>query len=122
MKKVLLTIGLILILTVSCFAADGDVPMVEVRENVATWAIDTFKILRFTETAIVTYRKVDAIGDSLGEEFDVTFMNVVDNPDTPEDETSTEFTDFYNYITTRIRANDSIKTAITKAVKVKLGI
>ena len=122
MKKALLTVALILALAVPVFAADGDVDQVEVREDVATWAIDTFKILRYTETAIVTYRKVDGNGDPVGEEFDVIFMNVEDDPDTIEDETSTEFTDFYNYLHTRIRAMDSLKTAITKAVKIQLGI
>jgi len=121
MKKLLL-IGLILLLTVPCFAADGDIPQVEVIPDTATWAIDTVKILRYTETAIITYRKVDSAGDPVGEEFDVIFMNVTDDPSTPQDETSTEFTDFYSYIHTRIRAMDSLKTAITKAVKVKLGI
>ena len=120
--KTLLTLGLILILTIPCFAGDGDVDQVEVRPDVAAWSLDTFKILRYTSTAIVTYRKVDSNGDSLGEEFDVTFMNVEDNPETPEDETSTEFSDFYNYLHTRIIAGDSLKTAITKAVKIKLDI
>ena len=123
MKKLMFTILLTLLLTTSCFAADGDVPMVEVREDVASWSLDTFKILRYTETAIVTYRKVDAVGDSLGEEFDVLFMNVEDDLETLSiDETSTEFTDFYNYLHTRIIAGDSLKTAITKAVKIKLNI
>ena len=116
------TILLTLILTTSVFGADGDIPQVEVIPDTANWALDTFKILRYTETAIVTYRKMDSVGDPVGEEFDVIFMNVDDDPSTPIDETSTDFTDFYTYIHTRIRANDSLKTAITKAVKIKLNI
>ena len=122
MKNLLLALGLIGLLAFPCFAGDGDIDQVEVVEDVAGWAIDTFKILRYTETAIVTYRKVDGNGDPVGEEFDVIFMNVEDDPDTIEDETSTEFTDFYNYLHTRIRAMDSLKTAITKACIIKLGI
>ena len=120
--KTLLTLGLILILTIPCFADEGDVPMVEVREDTASWNLDTFKILRYTSTAIVTYRKVDSTGASLGEEFDVIFMNVPEDESTPEIELSTEFTDFYNYLHTRIIAGDSLKTAVTKAVKIKLDI
>jgi len=122
MKKFILTIGLIVLLVGNCWGADGDISQVEVRENVAGWALDTFKILRYTETAIITYRKVDANGDPVGEEFDVVFMNVKEDESTVEIELSTEFSDFYAYLHTRIRDGDSLKTAITKAVKIKLGI
>ena len=122
MKKALLTLGLILILTTACFGAEGEIVQVEVKPDVATWQLDTVKLLAFTETGIVTYRKVDATGTGVGEERAILFMNAEDDPETVEDETSTDFTDFINYITTRIRANDSLKTAITKAVKIKLGI
>ena len=123
MKKALLTLGLILALTSPLYAADGDISQVEVRPDVASWELDTIKLLRFTETAIITYRKVDATGASLGEEFDVTFVNIADDPSTLDvDESNPEFTQFYNYIHTQIRADDSLKTAIMKACKIKLGI
>ena len=125
MKKYLITIVLSILLGVAivAHAADGDMDQTEVKADVAEWAIDTFKILRYTETAIVTYRKNDASGNSLGETIDVVFSNREDNPETVGvDETETDFTDFYNYLHTRIRAGDSLKVAITKAVKIKLGI
>ena len=122
MKRALLTLGLILLLTTAGFCAEGEIVQVEVKPDVATWQLDTVKLLAFTETGIVTYRKVDAAGVGVGEERAILFMNAEDDPETVEDETSTDFTDFINYITTRIRANDSLKTAITKAVKIKLGI
>lgn len=102
--------------------AEGEIIQEEVQPDVVSWQLDTVKLLAFTETAEITYRKVDAEGVGVGEEKTILFMNKVDDPETPEDETSTEFTDFINYITTRIRANDSLKVAITKAVKIKLEL
>ena len=124
MKKyfITITLGVLLGMATVCFAGDGDISSVEVREDVASWQIDTVKLLRFTETAIVTYRKADSVGNNLGETFDVVFSNQADDPLTPENEEITDFTDFYNYLHTRIRAMDSLKTAIQKAVSIKLGL
>ena len=100
------------------FAADGDIAQVEVREDVATYQLDTVRFLVITKTCEVTYRKIDAAGDSVGEEFTVLFTNVEDDPETPEDETSTEFTQLIQ----AINSGSNIKTTITNAVKIKLGI
>jgi len=126
MKKKLLIASLICFL-IAGFAglgicADGDIDKVEVRADVAAWSLDTIKLLRYTETAVITYRKVDAEGNSLGEEFDVIFTNVAENEETPEIELSTDFSDFYAYLHTRILAGDSLKTAVTKSCKIKLGL
>jgi len=117
MKKLLLT-GLILLLTLPCFAADGDFNKAEVKPDVVSYALDTVKFLVFTKTCEVTYRKLDASGDPVGDEIIVIFMNIEDNPDTPEDETSTEFTQ----LVTAINNGSNIKQTIANAVKIKLGI
>ena len=121
MKNLALILALLLLAT-PVFSAEDDITAVEVIEDVARYEIDTIKILRYTETAIITWRKVDANGDPVGEEFDVTFTNVADNPETVEDETSTDFSDFYGYLHTRIMAGDSLKLAVQKACKIKLGL
>ena len=117
MKK--LTLLLIVLLTSTlCYAADGDIPQVEVKPDVAVWALDSVRFLIFTKTCEVTYRKLDADGNHVGEEFTVLFINQDDNPETPEDETSTEFTQ----LITAINNGNNIKQTITNAVKIKLGI
>lgn len=118
MKKALLTIGLILALAVPCLAADGDITKVEVKPDVASYALDTVKFLIFTQTCEVTYRKVDSNGISTGEEVTILFQNIEDDLETPEDETSTEFTDLIQ----AINNGSNIKTTVTNAVKTKLGL
>ena len=121
MKYLSLILALLLLAT-PVFSAEDDITVEEIRADVSAFALDTIKILRFSSTAVITWRKVDANGDPVGEEFDVTFTNVADNPETVEDETSTDFSDFYDYLHTRIRAGDSLKLAVQKACKIKLGI
>lgn len=121
MKNLSLILALLLLAT-PVFSAEDDITVEEIRADVSAFALDTIKILRFTETAVVTWRKVDADGNAVGEEFDVTFTNTPDDLETPEDETNTDFTDFYNYLHTRIRAGDSLKLAVQKACKIKLGL
>ena len=116
--KVLLTLGLILLLTIPCFAADGDITKAEVRPDTVKYSLDTVKFLIFTKTCVVTYRKVDANGDSVGDEVKVIFMNVEDDVDTPEDETDNSFTQ----LVTAINNGSNIKQTITNATKIKLGI
>ncbi len=98
--------------------ADGDIVKTEVRSDVATWALDTVRFLVIRKTCEVTFRKLDSEGNIAGEETKVIFMDVEDNPDTSEDETSTEFTQLIN----AINKSDNIKQTITNAVKIKLGI
>lgn len=103
-------------------AADGDIIKAEIQPDGVKWMLDTDKDLRFTKTISVIYRKVDANEKPIGKEIKTLFRDVPDNPDTPEDETLTEYTDFKNFIETRVRAGDSRDTAIKKAVKIKRNI
>ena len=100
------------------FCADGDVTIAEVRPDVVAYQLDTVKFLVITQTCEVTYRKVDADGNPIGEEIKVIFQNVEDNPETPEDETLTEFTQLIN----AINNGKNIKTTIANGVKIKLGL
>ena len=121
MKLTALILALLLLAT-PVFSAEDDITVEEIRADVSAFALDTIKILRFSSTAVITWRKVDADGNPVGEEFDVTFINVPEDESTPEIELSTDFTDFYNYLHTRIIAGDSLKLAVQKACKIKLGI
>ena len=115
------TLGLILIallIAVPVFGADGDIAQVEVKPDVASYALDTVRFLVFTSTCEVTYRKVDAEGNNLGEDVKVLFKNTADDPETAEDETDNSF----SQLVTAINNNSNIKTTITNAVKIKLGI
>jgi hypothetical protein len=119
MKKLLFIFGLILSLTVPCFAQDtSDIIQEEIRPDVVKWEIDTVRFLVITKTCEVQYRKVDADGNVVGENITVIFKNEEDNPETPEDESLTEFTQLINLINN----NNNIKNSITQAVKVKLGL
>ena len=115
----LLVVILLWVLIGVCFASDIDV--VEEQPAITVWKLDTVRFLVFTETCEVYYRK----GYMDGENFISTnkgqiiiFMNVEDNPNTPSDETKTEFTQLINLI----NSEDNIKDSITKAVKIKLEI
>ena len=66
------------------FAQVGDIDAVEVKPDVVKYQLDTVKFLVITQTCVVTYRKVDAVGDPVGDEIQVIFQNVLDNPETPE--------------------------------------
>jgi len=117
----------LLILSLICFiiagiagigiCAEDDITQAEVRPDVVKYAIDTVKFLVFTQTAEITYRKMDADGNGVGE-LKVIFQNIVDDPETEEDETKTEFTQLVNLINN----GDNIKASITTAVKIKLGL
>lgn len=90
-----------------CFGDDGDITQPEVRPDVVGYKLDTVQFYVFTQQCVVTYRKVDASDNPLGE-FKVIFSN----------DTGTEFTD----LITAINNGSNIKTTIKNAVKVKLGI
>ena len=115
MKKLIILTVAMLLMTTGGFAKDGDIPKVEVKPDVANYVLDTMRILFITSTAEVTYRKVDSSGDPIGEEVRVIFMDVADDPDTVEDETSTDFTDFLSDIGIKNKV-------IGDKSKVKLGI
>ncbi len=98
--------------------ADGNITKVEVRPDVASWELDTVTFLVITKICEVTYRKVDSEGNTIGEQAKIYFRDIENNPETPEDESNTEFTQLIN----AINAGNNIKTTITNAVKTKLGI
>lgn len=99
------------------FAAPDDIDKTEVRPDTTIYKIDTVTLQAFTETAIVTYRKGymdDEVFVHNGEYERVLFIN---NEATP-----TGFNQFITYIQNRIAAGDTLKLAITKACKIKLGL
>ena len=72
-----------------------------------------------TKTCKVVYTKNDAAGDPIpGRTKTVLFRDVADDPETPESELDTSFTDLIAHI----NGGSNIKTRITQAVKTKLGI
>ena len=79
MLTMLTALGLILLLTSPVMAGDGDFAKVEVRPDTATYALDTFVCRVFTQTCIVTYRKVDGSGDAVGEEISYRFWRTTIN-------------------------------------------
>lgn len=95
--------------------ADGDIPKVKVNLNTANDGQDTIKILLKTKTCIVIYREEDASGNPIGKETNEIFMDRVDNPDSPEDESSTEFTD----LIADINNGNNIELTIANAVIAK---
>ncbi len=97
--------------------ADGDITIAEVRADVVGWEIDSVTFLVPTKTCKVRYSKLDA-SDNIVDNKVVLFRNVVDDPETPEDETNNEFTQLVNLINN----NSDLKESITTAVKIKLGI
>ena len=118
MKKLLaLTLGLILMTGIG-YCADGEFDKAEVIPDTAKYSLDTVRFLVFTKTCEVTFRGLDATDNPTGDEIKVIFMNIEDDPETPEDETSNEFSQLVNLINN----NDNIKTSITTAVKIKLGL
>ena len=124
MKKLVLVIFSLLLLVTPLLASDIDVN--EPQPALTKWRLDTIRILAFTETAEIYYRKgwMDGdnfIGTNQGEQ--ILFINIPDNPDTPSiDELDPQFNQFISYIQTRIAAGDTLKQAVTKAVKIRLGI
>lgn len=126
MKKLLLTLGLIVLLSTSCLGADGDFDKSEVRPDVTVYRLDTVRLLAFTETAEISFRGgyLDE-GEFVGiphKDITVLFMNQVDNPETEEDESSTKFTQFINYIQNQLANGKTLKWAITNACKIELGL
>lgn len=98
--------------------ADGDITQTEVKPDVVKWKLDTVRFLVQTKTCEVIYRKVDVSDNIVAGEEKILFIDRADNPDTPEDESSTDFTD----LITAINNGSNIKTTIKNAVKLKLGI
>ena len=102
-----------------CHASDIEVN--EPQPAITKWKLDSVRFLVFTKTCEVWYRKGWMDGDTFigtNQGHQIIFQDIIDNPETPEDETKTEFTQLINAIN---NGND-IKQTITNAVKLKLGI
>jgi len=102
--KALLLVAVLLIST-TCYAADGDITQVEVKPDVASWKLDTVKFLVIPKICEVTYRKVDGSGDPVGDEVTTTFSEG-------------QFT----ALVSAINSGNNIKTTIKNAVEQKLGL
>lgn len=125
MKNKIFVMFLIALFSVSIiipsFADDGDIAQTESTPDVVKWQLDSVILRAITQTGIVVYRKVDSNGNPIST-INVLFNNNPDDPNTAEDESDKSFTQLINYIQNRITAGDSMKTAIKKAVEIKLGI
>jgi len=117
MKKFILTLAIVLMATIG-YTATGDITKAEVKPDVTHYRLDTVRFLVINQTCEVAYRKVDTNGDPTGGSVTVLFQNVTDDPATPDDETDTSFTD----LVSAINSGSNIKTTITNAVKIKLGL
>lgn len=117
MKKLALILAFLLTTTLA-YGEAGDITKAEVREDVSYYRLYRVDFLVPQRACRVIYMKYDSSDNALGEKREVFFRNVADNPDTPEDETSNEFTQLVN----AINSGNNIKTTISNAVKIKLGI
>ena len=120
-KKMKYVIALLLALAlIGCAvaeAADGDITKEEARPSVSVYKMAHVLFNIASKQCIVRYDKY-AGEENVGDEVKVIFMNVEDDTSTPENEESTEFTQ----LVTAINNNSNIKTTITNAVKIKLGL
>ncbi len=118
LKKGLLSLVFAGLFTVNVFAADGDITEAEVKPDVAKWVIKSVAFHVPIATCKVVYNKVDAGGNVIERAPAVFFRNIADDPETPESEELTEFTDLVVFINN----NSNIKQSIATAVKIKLGL
>lgn len=116
MKKIILTLIIVFGFGSLSFAAT-DITNVEVMPDAVGWDLDSVIFLKATSTCKVLHRKVDASGNTL-KHVRTILRDVVDNPETPEDETVTEFT----ALITDINSGTPFLQAINNAVKTKQGI
>ena len=122
MKKLLLSLTLIALLAVPCFAGEisiqeksNEIMVAKVKPDGASAILDTVRILAITKTAEITFRNIDATGDPTGDEFTVIVQDKEDDPETKDiDETDTSFTD-----SGLLKAVEQIAKDVTKG---KLGI
>lgn len=98
--KTLIT-ALILAMTVTVQAQTIDLTKAEVKQDITKYMITDITIHQVTKQAIVTTAKgyMKGAGFVPIEEFTTIFQNVIDNPDTPNiDETSNAYTQFISSI------------------------
>lgn len=117
--KILITLGIIVLLTMPCYAqsisADRKIAVIEDNPNTAEWVLDTIFVYLYTSTCKLTFRKVDSTGASTGKEKIVTYRDVEDDLNTPEDETDTSFSDLMAKLPKFIKI-------MVDETKVKLGL
>lgn len=120
MKRFIFVLALSLFVSMEVYGAGGDITsgVDEARADVAKWTPESITILVLTKTCKVKYQKTDASGNHIAGTKQILFKDIVDNPNTPVDETSTEFTD----LIIAINSGSDIKNTITAAVKIKLGL
>ena len=113
MKKLILTLCL-LGFCVSAFGADEITIPDEPLPTINRARMDTIIIRFFTKQAQVIIRKGFMNNGKFvgvgGKDIRVTFQNIKDDPDTPEDETVTDFDDFIKAIKTPGKA--ALKTLV----------
>jgi len=110
--KILYTL-LILLMTSTCYSADGDITQAEIVPDVVGWKLSKVMFNAEEKVCVVTYKKVDSEGKFVGKPKKIFFADIEDDPFTDnEDETSTDFTDLINFINGRSNINQSIKLAV----------
>ena len=121
MKRITLTIVLALVLglgiTSLAYSADGDIAQAEVRADVDSYKMAHVLFNIASQQCIVRYDRY-AGTENIGKEIKVIFQNISDDIGTEADETSNEF----NQLVTLINNGSNIKSSITQACKIKLGI
>jgi len=116
MKKIFLIFA-ICFMVVSFSEAQEIEVVEEVRPSVTKYKIIDLLIHQRTKQAIVTIGKgyMDDSDFIIVSEFNVIFQNVVDNPETPEDETSSKYTQFINFI-------EINPAKVKQALQIELGL
>lgn len=118
MKKILFI--LLMLFFVKGVCAE-DIVLTENRPNSTGWNVDAFFCSETQKYCTIIFRKGYTTGGVFvptGEIVRVKFVNTPDDPDTPEDETVTEFSQLIK----AINNGSNIKTTLINATKIKLGI
>ncbi len=99
--------------------ADGDIitGVDEVRADITNWKLSKVYFDVDNRKCRIVYAKRDA-SNNIVDHNTTLFINQADDPETPEDETVTEFTQ----LVTKINNENDIQESIKSAVKFKLGI
>ena len=93
--------------------------------------MDTVRLLTISETAEITFRKVDDDSNPVGEEVTVSFINTPATTECTgegEDEVCVEvpavnkFNQLITYIQNQIAGGKTMKWAVTNACKIELGL
>jgi len=91
--------------------ADGDITIERVKPDGVKEEINSVHFYAKTKICKVVYDQIDGSGDVVGQTKDL-FRNVADDPETPEDESLTDFTALIK----KINNESNLKNSITEAV------